>query len=305
MTPWDGGILTTAPFYADQSSWVASRFQCWGKHFSVIRSRQNIRTTSVCAFCICHSQRQYNIILNTSFVQSMLQLHSSYRVRRSPASNRFNSRRCSAALRVVHFITTFTRGPRNLPVERWKGWRMMTRRAPHLLRQTQENLEQFIGRHAVSAESVPTFCRLLKTFLFHSLIASCNYLLPARQLCCEQVLFLAASVCLFVRTKSRKLPIRDRCNLVWMCPKVNAKSVSKLVTLDLDLWPWEQLCTLSFMVVTYRHNGVVKVTITLQDKGPDGHWLIICYSSQRKAITVKLRDWHRTGRNDRDTQHVK
>jgi len=42
-----------------------------------------------------------------------------------------------------------------------------------------------------------------------------NYLLS----CCEQVLFLAASVCASVRKKSRKLGllIRNWCNLVWIC----------------------------------------------------------------------------------------
>jgi len=57
--------------------------------------------------------------------------------------------------------------------------------------------------------------------------------------CCEQVLFLAASLCesvrLSVRTKSQKLLIINRCNLVGMCPMVNARSASKLVTFDLDL----------------------------------------------------------------------
>jgi len=42
--------------------------------------------------------------------------------------------------------------------------------------------------------------------------------LPARQLCCKQVLFLA-SVCASVRTKSRKVLIRNRCRpkLVGIC----------------------------------------------------------------------------------------
>jgi len=60
-----------------------------------------------------------------------------------------------------------------------------------------------------------------------------------RQLCCQQVLLLAASVCLSVTTQSRKLQIRNWCNLVGMCPTVNARSGWKLVTFDLDLWPWE------------------------------------------------------------------
>jgi len=54
--------------------------------------------------------------------------------------------------------------------------------------------------------------------------------------------FLAASVCLSVcvtvRTISQKLLIRNWCNLVWICPMVNAKSTWRLMTFDLDLWPW-------------------------------------------------------------------
>jgi len=44
--------------------------------------------------------------------------------------------------------------------------------------------------------------------------------------CCEQVLFLAASVylCLSVRRKLRKLLIRNRCNLVRMCPVIASRT---------------------------------------------------------------------------------
>jgi len=62
--------------------------------------------------------------------------------------------------------------------------------------------------------------------------------LPARQLCCEQVLFFVASVCVSVRTKSRKLLIRNWCNLVGVCPMVNARSGWKLVTFDLELFSY-------------------------------------------------------------------
>jgi len=70
-------------------------------------------------------------------------------------------------------------------------------------------------------------------FIYHS-----RYL----RACCEQVLFLAtfvsfvcASVCLFVRTKSQKLLIRNWRNFVGICPLVNARSVWKFVIFDLDL----------------------------------------------------------------------
>jgi len=59
--------------------------------------------------------------------------------------------------------------------------------------------------------------------------------------CCKQVLFLTASVCasVSVRTKFRKLLVRNWCNLVEICPMVNARSALKLMTFDLDLWLWE------------------------------------------------------------------
>jgi len=58
------------------------------------------------------------------------------------------------------------------------------------------------------------------------------------------VLFLATSVCLCVclsLQNLKKLPIRNGCNLVGICPMVNARSDSKLVAFDFDLWPWELL----------------------------------------------------------------
>jgi len=50
--------------------------------------------------------------------------------------------------------------------------------------------------------------------------------------CCKQVLLLTASVCLcvYVRTKSRKLLLRNWCNLAW--PMVNARSGWKLMRFD-------------------------------------------------------------------------
>jgi len=53
--------------------------------------------------------------------------------------------------------------------------------------------------------------------------------------CCEQVLFLAASVCASVRTKSQKLLIRNWCNLVGLWIMMNAGGGWKLVTFDLGL----------------------------------------------------------------------
>jgi len=55
---------------------------------------------------------------------------------------------------------------------------------------------------------------------------------------------LAASVCRSVCASvcpqtSRKLLIRNWCNLVGMSTMMNARSDWKLVTFDLDLWPWE------------------------------------------------------------------
>jgi len=67
-------------------------------------------------------------------------------------------------------------------------------------------------------------------------------------------LCVCLSVCVSVRTKSRKLLIRSWCNLVGICPKVNNGSVWKLVTFDLDLWPWE-LFSYFFQLTLYLSNG--------------------------------------------------
>jgi len=70
-------------------------------------------------------------------------------------------------------------------------------------------------------------------------------LLPARMLRADIVFGgVCESVCQSVRIKSRKLLTRNWRNLVGISPMVNARSDSKLVTMDFDLWPWEQLCTL-------------------------------------------------------------
>jgi len=70
-------------------------------------------------------------------------------------------------------------------------------------------------------------CRIVLTVSY----AVCSGYLRS---CCEQVLFLAASVCLSLRTKSRKPLIRNWCNLLGICPVVNARGVWKLVTFDLE-----------------------------------------------------------------------
>jgi len=67
--------------------------------------------------------------------------------------------------------------------------------------------------------------------------------LTTRQQCCKLVMFwrrLSVSVCvrLCFRTKSRKLLVGNWCNLVGICAMGNARSGWKLMTFDLDLWPW-------------------------------------------------------------------
>jgi len=48
--------------------------------------------------------------------------------------------------------------------------------------------------------------------------------LPARQLCSEQVMFLAAFVCVSVHTKSPELLVGNLSNLVGIWPMGNARS---------------------------------------------------------------------------------
>jgi len=55
-------------------------------------------------------------------------------------------------------------------------------------------------------------------------------------------------VCAFVCTKSGKLLIRSWCNFEGICSMGNARNVSKLVTFDLDLGPWELYSYFSFAV---------------------------------------------------------
>jgi len=52
-------------------------------------------------------------------------------------------------------------------------------------------------------------------------------------------LFVCMSACVSVCTKSRKLLVRNRCNLVGLCPMGDFRSGWKLVIFDLDFWPWE------------------------------------------------------------------
>jgi len=75
--------------------------------------------------------------------------------------------------------------------------------------------------------------------------ALCTRYLPARQLCRKsrywfcRWLCVRASIFMSVRTKCRKLTVKIECNSVGIWITVNAGSGWKLVTFDLDLWPWE------------------------------------------------------------------
>jgi len=76
------------------------------------------------------------------------------------------------------------------------------------------------------------------------------------QLCRKWMLFLAESVCvfLFLCTKSRKLLLGYWCNLVEICPMVNARSDWKLVAFDLGLWI-ESYFRIFLIHVLYLLNG--------------------------------------------------
>jgi len=50
---------------------------------------------------------------------------------------------------------------------------------------------------------------------------------------------LFVSLCASVRRKFEKLPVGRRCSLVGIWAMVNVRGGWKLVTFDLDLWPWE------------------------------------------------------------------
>jgi len=80
-----------------------------------------------------------------------------------------------------------------------------------------------------------------KKNFFNGFELLCAYLLlPARMLPAGIVCGgVCLWVCVSVRRKSRKLLVGNRCNLVGICPMGDAKSDWKLVTFDLDLWPWE------------------------------------------------------------------
>jgi len=70
--------------------------------------------------------------------------------------------------------------------------------------------------------------------------------------CFRRRLCVRASVCTSVSTKSRKLLVRNRCHLVRICPIVNARSDWKLVTFDLDLWPWELFSYFSAQAIPFE-----------------------------------------------------
>jgi len=78
---------------------------------------------------------------------------------------------------------------------------------------------------------------------------------------CEQVLFLETSVCVCVsvRMKSPKLLVRNRCNLVQICPTMNARNVWKLVTFDVDLWPRELFSYFFSLLCSVRSSGCLNI----------------------------------------------
>jgi len=55
-----------------------------------------------------------------------------------------------------------------------------------------------------------------------------------------------------VHTKSQKLLLRTWCNLVGVCPMVNARSDWKLMTFDFDLWPWGLFFYLSIHAIYFE-----------------------------------------------------
>jgi len=86
------------------------------------------------------------------------------------------------------------------------------------------------------------------THLLPACIPVSRMSLPASRYCFWRCLCVCASV----RTKSQKLIIRNWCNLVGMCPMVNARSGSKLVTFDFDLWPWELFSNFSMQGIYFE-----------------------------------------------------
>jgi len=76
-------------------------------------------------------------------------------------------------------------------------------------------------------------------------------------LCCEQVLFLAASVRLSVRINLENYWNENWCSSVGICPKVNARSGWKLMIFVLDRWSWELFTYLfSFQVIYFEWLGL-------------------------------------------------
>jgi len=66
-------------------------------------------------------------------------------------------------------------------------------------------------------------------YLFCSLLPACKL----------RAGIVFAGICVSVCTMSQKLLIRNWCNLVGICPMVNARGGWKLVSFDLGLWHWE------------------------------------------------------------------
>jgi len=69
-------------------------------------------------------------------------------------------------------------------------------------------------------------CRIESNFFLPELECSTPHMLRAG--------IVLGGVSVSVRTKSRKLLVGDRCNLVGICPVMNARSVWKLEIFDLD-----------------------------------------------------------------------
>jgi len=90
----------------------------------------------------------------------------------------------------------------------------------------------------LSADEWPLLCGHRRYTLLLLLLLSLLLTLYFLRTCCEQALSLAASVCESA-CLSQKLLIGNLCNVVAIRPMRNARTSWKLVTFDLDLWPWE------------------------------------------------------------------
>jgi len=110
--------------------------------------------------------------------------------------------------------------------------------------------------------------------------------LPTRMLRADIVF---AGVCVSVSTKCRKLPIRNWCNLVGICPMVSARSAWKLVTFDLDLWTWEIFSYFSNSGYTFRmalpSNFISRSRFSFNVMGPRSR------SRQCKSGSVQLKNY--------------